>query len=330
LSPWLVFLLSAGAVILAGSRLARDADVISERTGLGGAWVGAILVAGTTSLPELATNVFAVRQGHPNLAVGDLFGACMANMMTLAVADLLTKQVRVLTRVAINQVLVGLMSITLIASAAAGIVAHMDFAILGVGWAPILMIVTYVLGMRLLHVNRGEPPFEPADQPAEPAITHRQMRVAVAGFVISAAVILFSARFLADSVAQIAAQLGISTGFAGMVLLALTTTLPEMTVSISAVRAGSFDLAVGNLLGSNAFNMAILFALDIVDGPGPILAQVQPALLVGAMFGILLIGQALLAVLNKSERRVWYLEPDAVFLVLTYLAGLYLTYRVGH
>ncbi|MFN3653024.1 MAG: sodium:calcium antiporter [Armatimonadota bacterium] len=327
---WSIFLISAIAVIAAGSRLSRDGDTIADRTGLGGAWVGAILVAGATSLPELATDIFAVRQGLVPLAVGDLFGSSMANMLILAVADLSTRQLQVLTRVTINQVMVGLLAILLTVLAAAGVLAHQGVAVLNLGWAPLAIGLCYILGMRLLHVNRGEPPFESAEAAAESTHQAGPLKPAVVGFVLSALVILIAAPFLAGSAATIAEQLGYSTGLVGMVLLAITTSLPEVTVSVAAVRSGSYDLAVGNLLGSNAFNMFILVALDLVDGPGPLLARVGNELLVGALFAVLLMAQALLAVLNKSERRIWYLEPDAIFLVLTYVAGLYLTYRVGH
>jgi cation:H+ antiporter len=320
-TPWSVFAVAALAVILAGSRLSRDGDALAELTGLGGAWIGAILVAAATSLPELATDIFAVQAGERALAVGDLFGSCMANILILAVADLLTTQVRVLTRVNINQVLVGLQAMLLLAFAAAGIVAHLHFALAGIGWGPLMVGIGYVVGMRLLHVNRAEPPFETEAEAEAHRARMPRLRIAVAGFLVSSAVILIAARFLATSAAEIAGILGVSGGFIGMVLVAVTTSLPEVTVTIAAVRSGSYDLAVGNLLGSNCFNMAILLLLDVIDGPGPLLAHVGQDLLIGALFAVLL---------NKSEKRVWYLEPDAVFLILTYAAGLYLTYRLGH
>jgi cation:H+ antiporter len=327
---WVVFLLSALAVIAAGARLSRDGDAIAEGTGLGGAWIGAILVAGATSLPELATDIYAVRAGQHGLAIGDLFGSCMANILILAIADLMVTQVRVLTRVAINQVLVGLLAISLLVIAALGAIAHLDIALLGVGWGPLLIGLGYVAGMRLLHVNREGPAFESPSESAEHEARAPDLRRAAVGFLLSTLAILVAARFLAGSAGEIAIQIGVSGGFVGMVLVALTTSLPELTVSIAAVRSGSYDLAVGNLLGSNCFNMAILLVLDAADGPAPLLAKAGPGLLVGALFAALLTAQALLGVLNKSERRVWYLEPDALFLVLIYLTGLYLTYRIGH
>ncbi len=105
-------------------------------------------------------------------------------------------------------------------------------------------------------------------------------------------------------------------------LLALTTSLPELVVTLVSVRAGWFDLAVGNILGSNSFNMVILLVLDIADGPASLLSQVEPGVLVAALFAILLMGQVLLEILNRAEERVWYLEPNAVLLLATYGLGV--------
>lgn len=329
--PWATFLLSAAVIILAGTRLSRDGDTIAERSGLGGAWIGAILVAGATSLPELATDIFAVRGGRPSLAVGGLFGACMANMMVLAVADMSVRQIPVLSRVHLNQVILGVMGMVMLALAAAGIVSPVPLTILGFSWATIVIAGTYILGMRLLHVNRerGETPFESPEEAAAHRAHLPPLRTAVIGFSLAAAVILVAAHFLASSAGNLADQLGLSGGFAGMVLLAVVTTLPESTVAIAAVRAGAYDLAVGNVLGSCCFNMAILPVLDYFHGRQSLLASVEPGLAIGALFAILLNGQAVLGILNKPERRVWYLEPDAVFLIATYGFGLYLVHRAG-
>ena len=133
MATWALFLITAAAVAGAGIRLAHDGDVIAEETGLGGAWVGAILVAAATSLPELITDIHAVLQDHVALAVGDLFGSNMANMLILAVADLTTRDPGMLTRVAINQALVGTLAISVTALAVLGVVAGGGLPLVGVG-----------------------------------------------------------------------------------------------------------------------------------------------------------------------------------------------------
>ena len=97
----------------------------------------------------------------------------------------------------------------------------------------------------------------------------------------------------------------------------------------TAIRNGSYDLAVGNLLGSSCFNMMVLLPLDLVDGGGPILASVEPSLIIGALFGVLMTALVLLDVLNKSERRLWAVEPGPAATILVYVVGLYLVYRAG-
>lgn len=325
----IVFLISGIAVAAAGIRLARDGDAIATRTGMGGLWVGAILVAGATSLPELSIDLNAVLQGNPNLAVGDLFGSNMANMAILAGADLAVRGGRMLTRVAINQALIGVLAIALSAIAAVGVLAGDGFSVLGLAGPTMVIGFAYVAGMRLLHRNRPNPPFRTPEEVDAARKRTPSLRRSGTGFAVAALVILIAAPFLAGSAADLATQFGISTGFVGLLLLAVTTSLPELAVSVESLRAGAYDLAVGNLLGSNCFNMFALVALDAVEGPGSILARSDRTLLIGAVFGILLMALALLEILNKSEKRIWVLEPGPVFMLLAYLAGVYLAYEAA-
>lgn len=176
MSAWIIFSLSGLVVVLAGVRLTRSGDTIAEETGLGGAWVGAVFIAIATSLPELATDYFAVRLGEYDLAIGDLFGSSMANMLILALLDLFLWRQRVLTRVAVNQALVGLLGISVTVLAVGGVVIDLDVSLMGIGWAPLLIGGTYLMGVRLFHHNRVEPPFEPrhgAHEHGDPASSMR-------------------------------------------------------------------------------------------------------------------------------------------------------------
>lgn len=333
MTAWSLFILSSAVVVLAGIRLARDGDIIAERTGIGSAWIGAVLVAGATSLPEFLTDLSAIRQGHIDLAVGDLFGSSMANMLILAVADLVLRKRRILTRVAVSQTLIGLLAISVTAVAAAGILTDANLEVFGLGWAPLVAAASYLGGMRLLFANRdaapaGEVNGGPSDEGTMEPARQSLLRPAI-GFAASALAILLAAPFLASSAATIADQLGVAAGVIGIVLLAVTTSLPELSVTVESMRTGSYDLAVGNLLGSNCFNMALLLPLDLLDGGGPLLAGVGPSALVGALFAIVLTGQTLVEVLNAQERRIWWLEPDATLRIATYAFGIFLVFRVG-
>ncbi|MGE3707157.1 MAG: sodium:calcium antiporter, partial [Vicinamibacterales bacterium] len=148
---WLLFLATAVAVIVAGARLARDGDVIASRSKMGATWVGAILVAGATSLPEISTDLAAVRQGDVDLAIGDLFGSSMSNMLILAIADLFTRQRRLLAGAGTEVAVAAALAVSLTAIASVGILSDDNLTVLGIGWSPLVIAVGYVLGMRLLH-----------------------------------------------------------------------------------------------------------------------------------------------------------------------------------
>lgn len=329
MSPLIIFLLSAVVVVAAGVRLSNDAGIIAERTGLGGAWIGAVLLAGATSLPELMTGIFAVQAGNVSMAVSEVFGSNMANMLILAVADLAVRRRHFLARVEINQTLVGVLAIGLGAIGAAGLVTGETLVFGPVGWAPILVLFGYLSGMRLLHLNRSQPPFEAAELPDDDGSNGRALRRAVIGFAVAAVVTLIAANTLADSAADVADQFGLGRSFVGVTLLALTTSLPEVTVTVASLRSGAYDLAVGNLLGSNAFNMVILLGLDIADGSGSVLTRAEPVVMLSALFAILLMAQTLMEILNRTERRLWILEPDALIRIGMYALGLVLIYQAG-
>lgn len=318
---WITFLISGALLVAAGVRLARDGDAIAERTGLGGLWVGAILVSAATSLPEITTDVSAVRQGTPSLAVGDLFGSNMANLTILAVADLLTRHTRMLARVALNQLAVGSVGICLTSIAVLGILVP-GATLLGFGWATLAVGIAYVAGMRHLHRNRPEPPFRRPEEVAAARPTRHEYHRALIGFAAASVVIVVAAPFLARSTALLADQLGISQGFAGLVLLAVTTSLPEAVVTAASVRAEAYDLAIGNLFGSNCFNMAALLLLDGADGSGSLLASVDRTLVVGALVGVLMTTLAMLGVLDRHERGRRRLELGPVVMIAVYVAGL--------
>lgn len=111
----------------------------------------------------------------------------------------------------------------------------------------------------------------------------------------------------------------------GTTLVALSTTLPELVSSLAAVRLGAHDLAIGNLFGSNAFNMVLLVPLDLAQ-PGALLAQVSPTHALTCITAVLATQVALLGQLFRAERRRPLIEPDAWLVIAVVLGGLGLVY----
>jgi cation:H+ antiporter len=320
-----VFVASGAAVVVAATALARYADVIAESTGLGRLWIGMVLLAGATSLPELATDITAVRIGATDLAVGDLFGSSMANMLILSVIDLFPQRGRVLRQAALDHALAAGLAIALNSVAAVLVMIRPEITVLGVGPGSFLLFAAYLIGTRWVyrHATRHGPAKRADDAAAEPP--RRPLRRAIVGFAIAALAVLATAPAFAWSAKGIAEISGLGHTFVGTWLVGLATSLPELVACIAAVRLGAFDLAVGNLFGSNALNMAIFIALDLAH-PGSLFADVDPSHVVSALFSTILMSLGLVAIVYRAKRKKAAIEPDSLLMLAVYGVALWLVY----
>jgi cation:H+ antiporter len=325
-----VFLVSAAVLVWAGSSLAGYADQIAERMRMSRLFVGTLMLAFATSLPELVTDITAARAGAPDLAAGDLFGSSMANMAILAIIDLLYRG-EVWPSVELGHARVAAVGIALTAMAALSIFTGSTLSIGWVGLVPILIVVLYVVSIawfrRMPFLARPgvEQPRIPLQKPT--GWSEKAAQVSLGGlwvrFGVSAFLIFLTAPIATLSVKAIAESTGIAQTFLGAALLAVTTSLPELIASIASVRIGAYDMAVGNLFGSNIANMSVLFFADIAYTQGPMLAAVSQSQIVAALGAILLMAIAVAAIVGESEKtRFRRLEPDAIVLLLTYVATL--------
>lgn len=322
-----LFGVGAALLTVGGVVLARSGDEIARRTGMSRALVGVVLLALATSLPELVTDVGAAIADAPNLAVGDLFGSSMANMAVLGILDLGRRR-RVWARVELGHARVASVAIGLTALAAIGILTSRGWSIGWIGIDTVLVAGGYVAAvawMRRVPDVRGGGVLPAAiDWPDDGG----SVRGSIARFGIATAVILVSAPLVAYSGREIAVVSGLGETFVGIALIAIATSLPELVTSLAAVRIGAYDLAVGNLFGSNALNMALLVFVDAAYTRGPVLATVDPAQVVGSVGAILLMALALAAIIQGSETRIGRLEPDAVLVLLVYVGALFAVWSV--
>lgn len=205
------FLASAAIVVAAGTALTRAADAIAEATGLGRAWIGAVLLAGATSLPEIVTDVSAVRMHAPNLAAGDLFGSSLANMLILAIIDQLSRRGSVLRAAAIETALVACLAIILNTLGALFVLTQWRTTLLGVSPESVLLLLVYLGGTRAVYRNgvRHAQARASAATPQKRAAAAYSPRRTAAVFVGAAAGILVASPGLAWSAKHIAQVSGL-------------------------------------------------------------------------------------------------------------------------
>jgi len=328
-------LLGALGVVAAGVVLARASDVIAARTNLGRVWVGSIFLATTTSLPELLTDISAVRIGSSDLAAGDLFGSSMANMLILA-AIALRPGAHLFRRAALDHTLSAALAIVMTGIAAIAILLRPQTAVFALGAGSLVLLAVYLLGTRLLFLHTAlvqeagtTVELGAAAGAAKGGERLPSLAWAVGRFLVAAAVIIVAAPLFASSAVRIAELTGLATSFIGTLLVGVTTSLPEVVTSIAALRLGAIDLAVGNLFGSNAFNMVIFVPLDLVAGGVPVLAAVSAVHAVTALMAIVMMAVALGAMVYRTKVPGANVDTFAVLLVAIYVVGMYFVYRAG-
>jgi cation:H+ antiporter len=324
------FLGSALVVVAAGIGLSHTADTIAERTGFGGLAVGVVLLAGATTLPEIITSVSAIRLDAPDLAVGGVLGSCPMNLLILALLDLLYHRRHgqgVIRSVLVGHTRAATLSIVMLSVAGVFIASQLPPAVFGIGLGTIILAALYLSGLRVA-TQTGEA--QAVAPPTLPSATSGalSLRTAVIGFAIATALLTLSGPRLASSAEAIAEATNLGASFVGTIFLALVTSLPELVASLAALRLGAADMAVGNIFGSNAFNVAVLFICDIAYRKGPLLAAVNPVHVVTALVTIVLTGIAMQSILAREQRRVWVLEPDAIAMFVAFVVGAAIIYAV--
>jgi len=332
---WLKFIGSLVIILFAGTKLARYGDIIAEKTGLGGAWVGLLLMATATSLPELFTGISAVALvGAPNLALGDAFGSNLFNLMIIALLDILHRKGPLLTRVGSRHTLLGGLTILLIAFATLSIFVSSNISGLHLGWVSIftpLLILLYLFTLRKAFHHERSQQAQPVEEREAPRYEEISLPRAYTYYSIAALSIIAGAIWLAFVGSEINEVTGWGATFVGSLFLAAVTSAPEVVVSIAALRLGAVDMAVANMLGSNMFNMGIVLAGDdLFYRAGSLFADVSINHVFSGLVAILMTCVIIVGLSSPSRRKMlpgvtWY----TIVLIVLYLLGFYILFIMG-
>lgn len=326
------FVFLAAVIFVVGVFLSKFADQIAELTGLGRVLIGSVLLAGATSLPELTVDITAVELGETDLAAGDLLGSNLINLLILAVLDLTYhSKGKMLSREAAGHALSGTLSMAMMALLGLAIVTapkmpHPEFAGLCLPtWG---LLAAYVLGVRVVFLDQRisaavTETIQSAHQPAWPPLWKPLL-----GFFSATAVLVLTGPRLADAAARFADVSGLGNTFVGTTFVALSTSLPELVSSLAALRMKAFDLAVGNVFGSNAFNILLFVPLDFLH-PGPLFSALSTSHAITCMGGIAATCIAVMGQLYRVEVRRKLFEPDAWLVIFVALGVLMLVYRMS-
>jgi cation:H+ antiporter len=322
---WLQFAAVAAVILFAGTKLSRYGDVIAEKSGMGRTWVGIILLASVTSLPELITGASSVVIFDlPDLAVGNILGACMFNMLTIALLDVLSGRTPISTRANQGQVLAAGFGVLMLGVAAISIAGNTSMPALGwIGWYSVAFFLIYAVAIRTVFLFEQRRVAELVHERVEAArYDSVSLRRAYGNYAINAALVIGAAVYLPHIGDRIATATGLGGTFVGTTFIALTTTLPELVVSVAALRIGATDLIFGNLFGSNLFNLAILAVDDLLYVKGPLLSSAAQSHVISANTAMAMTAVAVIGLTYRASRKRFLFAWDSLAILVLYTLGV--------
>ncbi|HUU74100.1 MAG TPA: sodium:calcium antiporter [Burkholderiales bacterium] len=327
---WLEFAICVAVITIAGYRLSIYGSVIADRTGMGDTLVGLVLIAAVTSLPELITGVSAVTLTDvPDIAIGSLLGSCVFNLALLVILDFLYREQSVYSKAHQGHVLSAGFGIVVIGFTGFSVLENAVGVLPSLGpvgiYTPVI-IVSYLLATRTVFRYERDHRAEFVEEATgrRPEVT---LRMAVIQYTVAALVVIAAGAWLPMIGARMASEMGWQQSFVGTLFIAFATSMPELVVTITALRLGALNMAIGNLLGSNLFNIAILAIVDLVYLKGPILSHVSNVHAVSAMSAMIMTGIFVIGLFYRAQTRLYRTVGWASLMLLSvYLINSYILF----
>ncbi len=332
----ILFVFSTLVIATAGTMLTRTADQLADLTGLGEALFGAIFLGGTTSLPGIVTSVVAAYNGHPQLAVSNAIGGIAAQTLFLSIADISYRKINLehaaasFANLMQGVLLIGMLAFVIIS------MSGPDFTVFHVHPFSILMILIYIFGSMLIAKAKETPMWTPRitratvkDVPEEENINKLSLSKVIIKFVLLAIVVSAAGFAIAKTGINIAAKTGLSETFVGVLFTAIATSIPELIVSLAAVRQGALTLSVGNIIGGNSFDVLFVAFADIAYTRGSILHAITNSQVFVVALTMLMASTLLLGLLHREREGFGKIGWESLLIIILYFAGNAFIYFAG-
>lgn len=319
----------AAVIAVAGTRLTRVADRLADRTGLGEAFTGAVMLGAATSLPGVTASVTAAVDGLPSLSLANAIGGIAAQTTFLAVADLAYRKVNLehaaasvpnMMQASLLVVLLAIMLCAMIAPA---------FSLAGLHPVSLVLVLVYVGGMRMVYQAPDDPMWRPritpqtrVDVPAEPKGGGTTLRRLWIQFALAVVVVVIAGWLITRTAEVLTVRTGLTETLVGGLFIAVATSLPELVTSIGAVRRGALTLAVGGVIGGNAFDSLFAAVADVAYREGSLYhaATEREAWLVALT--IVMTGVLLLGLLRRERVGIAGIGFESFSVMVIYALGL--------
>ena len=254
----LEYLIVASIVVFAAVKASHYIDLIDRTTKLSGAFLGGVLLSAVTSLPEFFTSLSATLfLDKPALCIGNILGSDLFNIAMLSAMVLIAMRSFRNAQIGRGNIIVALYMVLIY-----GIMLLNYFGILDVEWLTINVITLLFVGIYALAVRHLASESCECDECDDEPVT-LTLRQIVTRFILMSLVIVVASVVLTYITDDIATEYNLGVGLAGAIFLGVATSLPEVASTIALVRMRNYDIAVGNIVGSNLFNFLVLCTADL-------------------------------------------------------------------
>ncbi|MCH9040264.1 MAG: sodium:calcium antiporter [Chloroflexi bacterium] len=331
---WLQLAGAALFILFASNYLAKSADVIAIKTGLGRSFAGVVLLATATSLPELGTGVSSIVVfDAPDLAAGDAFGSNIFNLMIIGLLDLYWRNGPILNRVSTTSVAVGALGILIISIAVIALFVHDATSALNslpISPFSVVIFLVFLASMYMIYVI-GRRQDSPEDESELPLYEGVSLRRSILIYALAALVVVGAAFWLAQIGDGLTHAMGWDASFVGTQFLAFSTSLPELAASFAAIRINAPELAITGVLGSNLFNMGFILLMDDIALVGqPLWGAISQVHIMTAMFAILMTAVVTVALIFHGRSRPRsFITIEATLLIGLYIVSSVFVFKLG-
>ncbi|MBX0356109.1 sodium:calcium antiporter [Halobacillus sp. Nhm2S1] len=318
---FIIFFIAAILVVTAAIHLNHCGDVISKKTSLSGAVVGTFLIAGATSLPELTTSMTAVYIDNPDIAVGNMLGSNVFNLLILAVVDLFYRKQRLFQRINQHANLPSAwISLAFLIIISLSLLVPESIQLFNIGIEMYVIVIFYIFSMKFIASD-----YE--DDDGSPLTKDIPLSSAIKGFLIAVVVVFVSGSILSIAGDHMAEITGMNASFVGSFLIAASTSLPEFVSVLAAFKLANYNMAVGSIIGSNLYNLKLLVFTDLLYRKGAILNSIQGTHLYVAILGITMTLFLIYTLKrpNRIDRLGHYLMPS-LFIITLYFVTSYMIF----
>lgn len=324
-----LFVIAAIVIGLVGTKMCKVADQLADATGWGEAVVGAVFLGGSTSLAGIVTSVTAAFGGHAELAVSNAVGGIAAQTAFLAVADMFYRKANLehaaasIANLTQGTLLMTFLAIPLLATSTPQV------SFWGIHPASLAIIGAYIFGLRLVSQAEDKQMWKPRqtektelDIPSEATDINVSLTSLWLEFFLYAVILACSGYLIAQTGVFIAVQTGLSESLVGGLFTAVSTSLPELVVTVAAVQQGALTLAVGGIIGGNCFDILLLAFSDIAFRSGSIYAVISDNQIFVISLTILMTGILLLGLLQREKYGIGNIGFESFLILLLYIGGI--------